>query len=161
MNDFQDVASLETPWWIDSSQTLITPYDYPEKRLKAAKDYAKQNRIKVDDYLQSIKKQSFDDVVVLLKVATLVQDMLIHNPVFQPSQKRPFAIKPYVRALLLRHSINAHELVYDPVLLFMLGEARCGQVASVLVELLAKTGIKAKIEKLNNHIVANVILNGQ
>ena len=56
--------------------------------------------------------------------------------------------------------LEKHQLVYDPLLLLLLGEARCGQVAHVLVTLLDRVGIKSKVEKLQNHIVANVLLNG-
>lgn len=161
MDDFSGKASLEYPWWVQSTQQVITPYDYPSERLKNAKRHAKAKALTLDDLLLDIRKQNYEEFPLLLEISKLVQDMLIHNPVFQPSERGPFTIKPYIVYLINSKPIKKYKLVYDPVLLALLGEGRCGQVARVLVEMLNTVGIKARVEQLNNHVAVTAQLNNK
>lgn len=161
MNVFPDKASLENPWWINSVQQEVTPFDYSLSRLDGAKKHINTNNLTINNYLNDIKQSQSDDFTLLFKIASLLQDTLIHNPVFQPSEEKRPSLKSSIRSILHSKPIQKYQLINDPLLLLTLGEARCGQVAQILVSLLHDVNIKSNVEKLNHHIVTNVILNGQ
>ncbi|KQC06463.1 MAG: hypothetical protein APR54_07210 [Candidatus Cloacimonas sp. SDB] len=148
-------ASYDLPWWTEYDAEIITPYDFPNERINEAKEYIKKNNLTEDFIIKSIQNKSDNDWQYIFKLTKFIQDSILHNPVYQPSDKR--VLNPI--SVIKNKKIFEKRLIKNVLLIIILGEGRCGQVAQVLCELLKKTGFKSKIEKINNHIVTTLFYN--
>jgi hypothetical protein len=160
IHTFLERATLEDPWWVQSPLEKITQYDYPAVRLAKARRHIKTHGLRLGDVLYGIRR-SEDAFTLAFALGRLVQDALIHNPVFQPSQPRDLPLNDCLRSFFNVEIQQSKELITDPLLLFLLGEARCGQIADVYASLLREFGFQAGREQLHNHVVTQVSIAGE
>lgn len=151
-------------WWQQSKYNNILPFDYPSNRVKNAQAMLKREGAKFKKHVISLSRgcSSFEEMTK--NISIFVQNSLIHNPIYQPSKSNMFY------SLLRRTNLKldkialsrifiklfSQRLIIDPEILFLLGEARCGQSALVLCSALSKVGIKSNPLQLPGHIVNEV-----
>lgn len=144
-------------WWKNHSVTFVDPFDYPNfDGIQFAADNLSYNK-RVLDRVISKARGLHNSYAKVIYLSAIVQNSLVHNPVFQPSEDYSYLnFKSILRSIFLFRKLQRRSLILDPLTLFSLGEARCGQVAQVLKLLFQMVGLSAKVEKLNNHIVTVV-----
>lgn len=152
-------------WWQSSPITHVFSYDYPSTRVRDAETKLEQKGRRFKQTVQTIVKDSVSPEDMIRNIVRYVQRSLIHNPIFQPSKSSrlyTLARKLGLEAkavTICRYLTQPPSLIEDPDLLIELGEARCGQCAKVLCDAFAIADLKSSTLQLNNHIVAEVILN--
>ena len=151
---FTQRCSLENIWWKNWKNTHIVEQEYPDQRVVEAYNFIHKKKLSIDlllNYIKSFSNKN-DRWNYFLNIVYFVQDHMMHIPVLEPS---------YDALYNLDGTLYKRWQLQDPLALLVLGEGRCFVTALVLVELLKYANYNAKILQLNNHVVAEVDINGE
>ncbi len=153
-------------WWQFSNYHHISPYTYPEERIQVAYKKLMENPNVFFQKIQKIVDMSHSKIHIINNILFFIQDATIHNPVFQPAIESIFY--KFMKNCISKNSIFLHyvslmerrqsRLIFEPNILLMLGDARCGQAAHMLCSALNYINIKAHILQLDNHIVTEAYI---